>query len=347
MIMGLTGTLAAGKGTVVSFLIENGFRHYSVRQFLIQEINKRGLVANRDNMVLVANELREKHSPDFIVESIYEMTKKSPGDCVIESLRCPGEIEALRKKQDFYLLAVDADPKIRYERAFLRGSETDKISFEEFLENEKREMHSEDKNKQNLRKCISMADFVLENNENIEELKQKVEKVIGEIYNKDKKRKDYLSWDEYFMGVSILSSKRSKDPNTQVGACIINQDKKIIGIGYNGFPKGCSDETFPWGRIGEFLETKYPYVVHAELNAILNSVGRDLNGCTMYVALFPCNECAKAIIQSGIKRLVYLSDKYKDKDFTIAAKKMFDSAGVKYEKLSPENKEILLEFEED
>lgn len=158
------------------------------------------------------------------------------------------------------------------------------------------------------------------------------------------KRKDYLSWDEYFMGVSILSGMRSKDPNTQVGACVVSPDKKIVGVGYNGLPKGCNDDEFPWRREGEFLETKYPYVVHAELNAILNSVGKDLSGCTLYVALFPCNECAKAIVQSGIEKVIYLSDKYQNKDFTIAAKKMFDSSGVEYVKLIPKKNKISMDF---
>ena len=117
------------------------------------------------------------------------------------------------------------------------------------------------------------------------------------------KRSDYISWDEYFMGVAMLSSMRSKDPNTQVGACIVNEDRKIVGVGYNGFPTGCCDDDLPWAREGEWIETKYPYVCHAELNAILNSIGGNLKGCTLYVALFPCNECAKAIIQSGIKKL--------------------------------------------
>ena len=125
----------------------------------------------------------------------------------------------------------------------------------------------------------------------------------------DNKKKQYISWDEYFMGVSILSSLRSKDPNTKVGACIVNKNKRIVGIGYNGFPVGCSDDEFPWGRDGEFLKTKYPFVVHAEANAILNST-TDLSGATIYVSLFPCHECSKLIIQSGIKEIVYLSDKY-------------------------------------
>ena len=142
------------------------------------------------------------------------------------------------------------------------------------------------------------------------------------------KRNDYISWDEYFMGVAILSSKRSKDPSTQVGACIVNKDKKIVGIGYNGFPHGIDDDTFPWGKEGEYVDTKYPYVVHAEPNAILNSTS-SLVGCTIYVTLFPCCECAKLIIQSGIKEIVYISDKHSHDDSTIASKRLFEAAGVK------------------
>ena len=122
------------------------------------------------------------------------------------------------------------------------------------------------------------------------------------------KREDYISWDEYFMGIAALAAKRSKDPNTQVGACIVSTDDVILSTGYNGMPKGCSDDEFPWGREG--AETKYPFVVHSELNAILNACGRDLRGSRIYVTLFPCNECAKSIIQSGIKEVLYLSDKY-------------------------------------
>lgn len=145
-------------------------------------------------------------------------------------------------------------------------------------------------------------------------------------------RKDYISWDEYFMGVALLSAKRSKDPNTQVGACIVNQNKKIVGIGYNGLPFGCDDEAFPWERSGNFLDTKYPYVVHAEPNAILNSNSQTV-GCTLYVSLFPCNECAKLIIQSGIKEIVYMDDKYNGTESDIASKKMLDAAKVSYRKM--------------
>ena len=159
------------------------------------------------------------------------------------------------------------------------------------------------------------------------------------------KRNDYISWDEYFMGIAMLAAKRSKDPNTQVGACIVSKDNIIISTGYNGMPKGCSDDEFPWERTGEEeIQTKYPYVVHAELNAILNSNGRDLRGSRIYVALFPCNECAKAIIQSGVKEVYYLSDKYADSMATLASKRMMMSAGVKFTQLRTDLKSITLDF---
>ncbi|MBQ3417493.1 MAG: dCMP deaminase family protein [Ruminococcus sp.] len=158
------------------------------------------------------------------------------------------------------------------------------------------------------------------------------------------KREDYISWKEYFMGVALLAAKRSKDPNTQVGACIVDKNNIILSTGYNGFPYGCSDETYPWEREGE--DTKYPYVVHAELNAILNANGKSLKGAKIYVDLFPCNECAKAIIQSGISEVIYMYDKYADSEATIASKKMFTSAGVKLTQFKSKKKKIELEFHE-
>ena len=159
------------------------------------------------------------------------------------------------------------------------------------------------------------------------------------------KRIDHITWDEYFMGIAVLSSLRSKDPNTQVGACIVSPDKKIIGVGYNGFPTGCSDDELPWEREGDWINTKYPYVCHAELNAILNSPISSLKGATLYVALFPCNECAKAIIQTGIKKVIYLSDKYAESDQTKASKMMLQSAGVGFEKLQTGRKELVLNLD--
>ncbi len=158
------------------------------------------------------------------------------------------------------------------------------------------------------------------------------------------KRDDYISWDEYFMGIAMLSAKRSKDPSTQVGACIVDKDNKVVGIGYNGFPIGCSDDNLPWVREGDNNnETKYPYVVHAEANAILNST-KDLHGARIYVDLFPCNECAKLIIQSGIKEVVFLSDKYKESDSVKASRKMFKLSGVKERQLIVKSKKIILDF---
>ena len=157
------------------------------------------------------------------------------------------------------------------------------------------------------------------------------------------KREDYITWDEYFMGVAMLSGKRSKDPNTQVGACIVGADNRILSMGYNGFPNGCSDDDFPWDREGDkSLKTKYPYVTHSELNAILNYRGGNLDGTKLYVSLFPCNECAKAIIQSGIKTVVYAIDKYKDTESVIASKMMFDAAGIEYYQYKKTDKTVEL-----
>ncbi len=160
------------------------------------------------------------------------------------------------------------------------------------------------------------------------------------------KREDYISWDEYFMGLSLLSAMRSKDPSTQVGACIVSDDNKIMSVGYNGFPRGCSDDEFPWERSAENSnDTKYPFVCHAELNAILNAGGQDLRGARIFVALFPCNECAKAIIQSGIKEVVYISDKYAETPGTIASKRMLNAAGVKLTHFKSD-KSISISFDE-
>lgn len=159
-----------------------------------------------------------------------------------------------------------------------------------------------------------------------------------------KKRDDYLQWSDYFMSVALLSSMRSKDPNKQVGACIVNSENKTVGIGYNGMPNGCSDDDLPWGREGAFLQTKYAYVCHAEMNAIMNKNSADVKNCTIYVTLFPCNECAKLIIQSGIKEVVYLSSKSNEPE--VAARKLFDMAGVNYRQHIPAISKIEINFEQ-
>ncbi len=156
------------------------------------------------------------------------------------------------------------------------------------------------------------------------------------------KRLDYISWDEYFMGVALLAAKRSKDPNTQVGACIVDKNNIIISTGYNGLPIGCSDDEYSWEREGE--DTKYQYVVHAELNTILNATGKSLRGSKLYVSLFPCNECAKAIIQSGIEEVIYLSDKYAHTQSTRTSRRMLASAGVKTRRLTPNLDELTINY---
>lgn len=158
------------------------------------------------------------------------------------------------------------------------------------------------------------------------------------------KRKDYISWDEYFMGIAMLSAKRSKDPGTQVGACIVSPEHKILSVGYNGMPTGCDDDVMPWAREGKPLDTKYLYVCHAEFNAILNSGAKTLKDATLYVTLFPCNECTKAIIQCGIKHVIYMEDKYADTDAVIAAKRMMDLTGITYTAYRPERETITLEL---
>ena len=162
----------------------------------------------------------------------------------------------------------------------------------------------------------------------------------------NKQRRDYLNWDQYFMGIAKLSALRSKDPNTQVGACIVGDDNRILSIGYNGTPNGYKDGAFPWDREGSPLETKYLFVCHAEMNAVLNYRGnrKELENAKIYVDLFPCNECAKIIIQAGIKEVVYLCDKYANTDSVIASKKLFDTCGVKYRQIEETNREVILKI---
>lgn len=186
----------------------------------------------------------------------------------------------------------------------------------------------------------------------IEHERGRIEATYNRYGGKMMKRQDYISWDDYFMGIALLAARRSKDPSTQVGACIVSGDNSdhtrpntILSVGYNGLPIGCEDDQFPWGREGDFLDTKYPFVVHAELNAILNAQGKSLVGSKLYVALFPCNECCKAIIQSGIREVIYLSDKYAQTDAVRASKKMFEAAGVKLTRLETATESIELNFD--
>lgn len=181
-IIGITGTLGAGKGTIVEYLINHyGYKHFSVRGYLIEEATRRGLEINRDTFVMVANDLRANHSPSFITDELYKQAAESGQNAIIESVRTPGEVESLRKNADFVLFAVDADPKTRYERIVNRNSETDHVSFETFMENEQREMSSTDPNHQNVGKCMQMADYVFQNNGNFEDLHRQIEEVLAKL----------------------------------------------------------------------------------------------------------------------------------------------------------------------
>ena len=341
MIIGITGTLGAGKGTIVEYLLKKNFKHYSVREFLVKEILKRGLESNRENMVLVANGLRTKFGPSYIVEELYKKAKGVGGDCVIESLRCPGEVEVLKKKGDFVLFAVDADIETRYARIFERASVSDRVSFDEFVVQEQKEMSSNNPNKQNLRRCIEMADYKFKNDWTIAELHSKVEKVLNGIENKNKK---YIrpTWDEYFMEVCKAIATRVTCDRARAGGggCVIVRDKHILVTGYVGSPPGCSH----CDEVGhQFKKTIHEdgkitnhcvRTTHAEQNAICQAakLGISLNGSTLYNFMFPCYTCAKLIITAGIKRVVVMKDYHASED----SKNIFKEAGVEFEILNKE-----------
>lgn len=304
--IGITGTLGAGKGTIVDYLIEKkGFVHYSVRAYLTEEIKRRGLEVNRDTMTMVGNDLRATHTPSYIVEQLYERAQASGKNCIIESVRTPGEVAALRGKPNFYLFAIDADPKVRYERIVIRGSETDHVSYETFIANEQREMTSDDPNKQNLKVCIEQADYVFDNGGSIEDLRAKVEEVLQQIaYRRP-------SWDEYFMELANTASKRATCDRGRSG-CVIVKDRQVLVTGYVGSPAGlphCDEVGHLFrqtieedGRISNHCVR----TVHAEQNAICQAARRGiaLEGATLYCRMTPCRTCAMLIINCGIKRVV-------------------------------------------
>ncbi len=317
MIIGITGTLGAGKGTVVEFLKQKGFVHLSVRDFLIGEIKRRNLEINRNNMLLVANDLREKNSSSYIAERLYEKAKNETKNCVIESLRSVGEVEALKNKGTFYLIGVDADIKTRYERIKQRQSASDNVTFEEFVEDEKFETTSEDPSKSNVLRCLGLADFKLENNGNLEDLNKKIE----EIYNEIKTKSPRPSWDEYFMEIAKTVALRATCDRGKSG-CVIAKNKRILVTGYVGSPVGvphCDEVGHQMKIMVHEDGTQTQHCVrttHAEQNAICQAarLGVSIDGATIYCKMTPCSTCAKMIINSGIKRVVAEKDYHAAED---------------------------------
>lgn len=340
IMIGITGTLGAGKGTIVDCLKERGFSHFSARDFLVKEIEKRGLPINRDSMTSTANAIRREYGNDYIIRSMMDQALKEGKNCVIESVRNPEEVLLMRKVSGFYLFSVDADLKIRYERIKLRKSETDNVDFETFVANEQREMNPQNGKSQDIGSCMAMADYRFENNSDIAALRERVNAVISEI-----ERKTRPSWDEYFMELADAASKRATCDRGRSG-CVIVKDRQVLVTGYVGSPTGlahCDD-------VGHLLKqtinedgsisTHCVRTVHAEQNAICQAAKRGiaLEGATLYCRMTPCRTCAMMIINCEIKRVVcqmkYHAGAESEKMFSEAGIELvfFDNSILKYDK---------------
>ena len=327
--IGITGTLGAGKGTIVDYLVkERGFVHFSVRDFITQEIERRGMPVNRDSMTIVGNDLRKQHSPSYITDELYKQAQETGKNCIIESVRTPLEVSELRKHSNFYLFAIDADAKVRYERIVVRGSSTDNVSFETFIANEQREMTSDDPNKQNLKACIEQADYLFSNDGDFEDLHKKIEEVLDKIMYKRP------SWDEYFMELANTASKRATCDRGRSG-CVIVKNRHVLVTGYVGSPAGlphCDEVGHLFSKTihsDGSISNHCIRTVHAEQNAICQAARRGiaLEGATLYCRMTPCRTCAMLIINCGIKRVVCERKYHKGAE----SEEMFRQAGIELE----------------
>lgn len=331
MIIGLTGSLAAGKGVVSEFLKKKGFVYLSHSDELREIARELKIEITRKNLQDLGNKIRKERGLDYITKLLLKKIKEQQYlNVVVDSIRNPAEIDCLEKEKNFFLVSVDAPQELRFKRLVSRARESDPVTWDKFLEVDNRDKGvGEEKHGQGVGKCMARAKhvFINDNEGPLENLYPRLEN----LYLSLKANVPPMSWDEYFMTFAKVASHKSKDFSTQVGACIVDPEKRVVGLGYNGFPKGCDDTKFPMAREGKFLETKYPYVVHAEPNAILNST-KETTGCKIYVTLFPCNECAKIIIQAGIKEVIYADNKYEGTEIVEASKILFKEAGVKTRK---------------
>lgn len=331
MIIGLTGSLAAGKGVVAEYLKKKGFVYLSLSDELREYLKGRKIEITRENLQNHGNSLRAERGNDVLAKMVSDrIHTQQYKNAIVDGIRNPAEVLYLRANlKHFFLVAVDAPAEVRFNRMLARSRESDPKTLKDFARVDARDKgKGEEKSGQQVGACMKLAKFVLINNGSLEEVNKKIDKLYYDLENKVPRP----TWDEYFMTFAKVAAEKSKDPSTKVGACIVDVEKRVVGLGFNGFPKKCDDSLLPMARSGNFLETKYAYVVHAEPNAILNST-KSTKDCKIYVTLFPCNECAKLIIQAGITEVIYLDDKYVGTDSHKASVKLFSLAGVKTRKL--------------
>jgi dCMP deaminase len=331
MFIGLTGSLSAGKGVVASFLKQKGFVYLSLSDELREYLKEKKVQITRENLQNEGNKLRAEKGNEALAQMVSEKIKNQQyKNAIIDGIRNPAEVIHLQKNlKNFFLVAVDAPVEVRFKRMLARNRESDPKTMKDFMRVDARDKgKGEEKSGQQVGACMKLAKFVLINNGTLEEVNEKINKLYEDIEAKIPRP----TWEEYFMTFAKVAAEKSKDPSTKVGACIVDSEKRVVGLGFNGFPKKCDDSKLPMARTGNFLDTKYAYVVHAEPNAILNST-KSTKDCKIYVTLFPCNECAKLIIQAGINEVIYLEDKYAGTDSHKASTRLFKLANVKTRKL--------------